>query len=78
MYGLTLINQNMIIEKAKTKKNGCYLFRGVAYKVVDNKVEFFVSYGKVVQTCYGFNSEIGTYEHTGSDSALKFLKRMKV
>jgi len=77
-YGLTIDNQNFIIEKAKTKKDGIYTIRGVAYKVVNNMVEFFAAGGEVIQICYGFNVVIGSYDHLNiwSDTAKGALKKI--
>tara|TARA_R110000851_G_scaffold187318_1_gene337155 strand:- start:53492 stop:53743 length:252 start_codon:yes stop_codon:yes gene_type:complete len=61
-YGLTLDNQMLISEKAKTKANGIYQFRGVSYRVIDNRARFFAANGRVIESAYGFNCDIGSYE----------------
>ena len=76
-YGLTLDNQNAINEKAKTKKDGCYQFRGVAYRVRDGAVTHFVSGGEVMQQYGYFNVTVTKLEHSSSDYAVKFLKSFK-
>ena len=76
MYGLTLINQNMINEKAKTRKDGCYQFRGVAYRIRGGKVTHFCSGGEVYQQAYGFNALIGTCP-ISTEEAKRFLKLQK-
>lgn len=73
-YGLTIENQKLIIEKAKHKKDGCYIFRGVAYKVVNGKVTHYASKGQVLESAYGFNVIIGECP-LGSDGALAFIKK---
>jgi len=58
-YGLNMENQNLIIDKAKNKSDGCYRFRGVAYKVHDKEVVVFAADGKVLESVFGFNVVIG-------------------
>jgi len=77
MYGLTITNQNYINEKAKTKKDGCYQARGVAYRVVAGMVTHFACNGEVLQQYGHFNTVVGTFDGCGSDRALKFLKGIK-
>lgn len=74
-YGLTLDNQNAIIEKAKTKNDGTYKFRGVAYRVINNHAVYYAADGQILQMCYGFNAVIGRYEHSlNQTNAVKMLK----
>ena len=76
-YGLTLDNQNMIIDKAKSKKDGVYRFRGVAYRVINNHAVYFAADGKIIQACYGFNAVIGSYEYNLNQiNAIKALKNI--
>jgi hypothetical protein len=57
-YGLNMINQNLIVEKARTKKDGVYRFRGIVYRVKNNKVTH-VSDADVILECYGhFNVQV--------------------
>jgi len=78
-YGLTMDNQSSIIEKAKTKKDGVYKFRGVAYRVVNNHARFFASNCEVIEMCYGFNAIIGRYERDiNQENAVKVLKSIDV
>lgn len=76
-YGLTLTNQNLIIEKAKAKRDGCYQFRGVAYRVRGGSVTHLASDGDVVIPYGHFNVSCGKLDHYQSSYALKFLKTIK-
>ncbi len=58
-YGLTVENHNIILDKAKTKKDGCYKFRGVAYRTRSGKVTHFASNGQILEYCMGFNVIVG-------------------
>lgn len=75
-YGLTIENQNLIIDKAKEKKDGVYSFRGVDYRVKDGKVLCFASNGKIIQSFGNFNVEIGNYRYN-YDNIKKILMLMK-
>lgn len=76
-YGLTIENQNLINTKAKTKKDGVYTFRGVAYRVRANKVTHFAVRGEVLQQYGAFNVKLGTYKSGFSGEGVKFLKSIK-
>jgi len=76
-YGLTSNNQAAINIKALNKNNGVYTFRGVAYRVVDNKVTHFADNGKVFQQYGVFNTIAGEYQHYMNYSAAAFLKTIK-
>lgn len=71
-YGLTIENQNTINDKAKEKKDGCYSFRGVAYRVRNGKVTHLACNGEIVQPFGAFNVVVGTYKDLYN--ALKVLK----
>jgi hypothetical protein len=75
-YGMTSDNVNYILNKAKTKKDGVYQARGIAYKVVSNHVKYFACYGKVYEFYCGFLTQIGSCG-TWSSECVKFLKQMK-
>ncbi len=78
-YGLTLENQKLINEKAKTKNDGVYKFRGVAYRVINNTAKFYASNGDVLQSEFGFNVVIGVYTRSyGQDGAVKALKKINI
>lgn len=78
-YGLTLDNQNLILEKAKTKKNGIYKFRGVVYKVEQSRVTHFCTSTEVIRFEYGFNIVIKklVYNYDWETAAKKILKENK-
>ena len=71
-YGLTIENQNLITEKAKSKKSGCYQFRGVAYIVRAGLVTHVASGGEVFERAGNFNVRVGVCSIL-SDEALRFL-----
>ena len=76
--GIKLETQNSIIEKAKTKKDGCYRFRGVAYRVRGGRVTHVGSCGEIYQ-CHGaFNVPVGKYEWSfnSDEAAQKILKKL--
>lgn len=75
-YGPTIENVALIVQKAKDKNNGVYMFRGVVYRVVDHRVTHIASNGKVMERCGYFNVVIGQYEDGmgGDNRASKLLK----
>ncbi len=78
-YGLTIENQKLINEKAKTKNDGVYKFRGVAYLVINNTAKFYARDGEVLQNEFGFNVVIGLYNGAhGQDGAVKALKKINI
>lgn len=74
--GIKLETQNAIVEKAKNKKDGCYRFKGVAYRVRDGGVTHVGSSGEIL-ACHGqFNVIVGSYEWSiNSDEAAQKLLR---
>lgn len=76
-YGLTQENQCLIQEKAKSKKDGVYMFRGVAYKVKNNQVTHYAHLGEIIQSCYGFNVQVGNYSYYSSDSSKAALREIR-
>ena len=75
-YGLTVENERLILEKAITKKDGTYRFRGVAYRVHQGNVTHFAANGKILQRAFGFNVIVGECG-TLSEYAQKDLKNLK-
>jgi len=77
MYGLTIENEQLICDKAIKKKDGCYRFRGVAYRVRGGHVTHYAADCKILERCYGFNAIIGEYEFTlgATEKAKRFLKK---
>lgn len=62
--GIKLDTANLIVEKARLKKDGCYRFRGVAYLVRNGNVTHFASNGTVYEKYGGFITTIGNYEYS--------------
>lgn len=73
---LTIVNQNAIINKAKTKNNGVYTLRGIEYRVIDGRVTHYACLGKILEAAGHFNVECGNYDGY-ADSARKILKGIK-
>lgn len=66
-------NMTLIREKAKSKKDGAYTFRGVAYRVRNNRVTHIAYWDEVLE-CFGnFNVIVGKYSGY-TDAAIKALK----
>jgi len=72
-YGLTLENEALIIEKAKSKKDGVYTFRGVYYRVNNHYVTHYAWKYEILEKYGYFNVVCGTYD---VDPA-KILKQIK-
>ena len=72
-YGLTMENEKLILDKAKEKNDGCYRFRGVAYRVKNGTVTHFAVKGEVLERAFGFNVIIGVCS-TSDEQAQKELK----
>ena len=75
-YGATLQNIYKVVEKAKTKADGCYQMLGIAYRVRDGKVTHYAANKKIYIPQGNFDVEVGSYEGY-SDDALKALKAIK-
>ena len=71
-YGLNIENQNLIITKSKTKKDGIYTFRGVIYRVYTNTAILFAYNGEILQNYGGFNCVVGRYDT--KDEARKLMR----
>ena len=70
---VTLVDQRKIEEKAKTKNDGVYTYRGIWYKVINKRLRYLASRGEVLE-CFGnFNVVVGTYDWYSGD-ARKILK----
>jgi hypothetical protein len=75
---LNIENQNLIVSKAKLKKDGIYGFRGIIYRVKNNSVTHFCAEGKIVQPSGYFNCDVGNYEDgvCGESNARKLMKSL--
>lgn len=71
---------NLLIEKAKTRKDGVYSFRGYFWAVKNNQfIAFVTPKGEVLERFGGFNIQIGdlrSLEYTWERKA-KFKKWLK-
>jgi len=66
---------NQIIEKAKTKKDGVYSFKGFKYAVKDNNFVLFADYfGNLYQRAGNFNASLGKVKEKYNKT--KELKRL--
>lgn len=75
-YGLNTENARLISEKAKSKKDGVYKFRGVLYKVKNNYVTHYFYNGEFLQRYGAFNvliKKLSCYK----DQAVKILKSIE-
>jgi hypothetical protein len=71
IYGATIENLNIIVEKAKAKKDGIYSFRGVDYRVRAKRMTHFTHKGEVLEMFGNFTVSVGTYQAYGAKTALK-------
>ena len=61
---MTIDDTNILIEKAKTRKDGVYSFKGYLWVVKNNKfVAFADYYGNCYQRFGAFNASIGKVDH---------------
>ena len=74
-YGLTIENANEITQKAKTKKDGYYRFRGVGYCVKGGKATHFATGGRILENLGRFNVEVGKYDCQFNRNEANVLKK---
>ena len=60
-YGATVENLNLIHEKARTKADGVYSFRGVAYLVRAGQFTHYACDGAVAERAGAFSVTLGGY-----------------
>ena len=72
-YGLTIENQNLIIDKAKDKRDGVYTFRGVSYRVRGGKVTHFCDGKHILQPFGNFNVILRECKLHEQDTILKTI-----
>lgn len=70
---LTIENRQAIEAKAKTRNDGVYTFRGIAYRVRKNRVTHFAYNGEVLEPCGNFSVVVGEYPNYLM-SAVKLLR----
>lgn len=77
-YGLTNENHHLIIDRARSKKNGVYRFRGIAYRVENNSVTHVSDGDTILECCGGFNVQVGRVCYYNSqplaEKAQKYMK----
>ena len=61
-YGYNIENSNLVIDKALTKKDGVYSFRGFLYRVKHFRVTHIAYRGRILERCGNFNVEVGSYQ----------------
>lgn len=72
---LNIENQELINEKAKTKKDGVYTLRGIKYVVKDKRASYFAVNGEIIQPYGHFNSVIRTCKREEEKGIMEFLLR---
>lgn len=60
-YRVNQENLNLIVEKAKLKADGVYTFRGIMYRVKNNRVTHYSDNSKILEWYGYFIVEIGRY-----------------
>ena len=76
VYGvLNTDNTNLIIDKAKSKADGIYSFRGILFKVNNGGVTHYATTGKVYAAVGHFVTQVGSYSTT--QEAKLILKSIK-
>lgn len=73
---LTTVNCNDIMQKAKTKANGIYRFRGIAYRVRDHNVTHYATLGQISESFGSFIVKVGDYEGRTDIEAQAALKKI--
>lgn len=73
---LNIENQNFINERAKEKKDGVYISRGIVYRVRSGRVTHYACKGDIVSPYGNFNVQAGRYSGYNTD-AQKVLKGIK-
>ena len=68
-------NIKLIGEKAKVKKDGIYVFRGILFRVQDHRVSHYAVNGQVLESFGNFNAIVGAYDRR--DQAIAILKKVE-
>jgi hypothetical protein len=74
--GITIENINLIHEKAKTKKDGVYSFRGMLYLVQKNRFTYLSCYQEILFRSGNFNVHIG-YSNNPRKELMTILETSK-
>jgi hypothetical protein len=72
---LNIDNQNLIDQKAKSKPDGLYTFRGIMFRVRNGRVTHYAAEGTILVSFGNFNSAVGSY--STRDEAKAKLKSIK-
>jgi hypothetical protein len=74
---MTIAERNLLIDKAKSKKDGVYMCIPYMYVVKNNSLIAYSDYFGVCYSCHGyFNVQIGKVERYDRKKALtKYLKQ---
>lgn len=71
---MTINDTNLLQEKAKTRKDGVYSYKGNFYVVKDFKfIAFSNNYGECYQRMGGFNVKVGQVERHNAKKKLMTL-----
>lgn len=62
-YGPTIENINLIHDKAKTKQDGVYSFRGLLYRVKKGRFTHYAYRNEIIERAGNFDVPIGTTLH---------------
>ena len=80
-YGvLNIENQKAINERAKSRKDGVYEFRGIVFRVHEFRATHFAVRGEILEQYGHFNALVGSYDnrrYDARDTVKKLLKSIK-
>lgn len=62
-YGYNIQNSNIAIDKAATKKDGVYSFRGFLYRVKKFRITHIAHRGQILERFGNFDIEVGVYTY---------------
>jgi hypothetical protein len=72
---LTIDNQNLIDQKAKSKPDGIYTFRGIMFRVKNGRATHYAAESSILASYGNFNTAVGSY--STRDEAKAKLKSIK-
>lgn len=72
---LNIVNQNAIVDRAQTLKDGLFSFRGIIFRVCNGKATHFATRGEIVAGIGHFNTVVGHYAN--DQEAKRLLKNIK-
>ena len=75
---MKIVDQTKMIERAKSKKDGIYTWAGIHYRVRDSRITHYADFGTILESAFGFNCVVGSYEWgMGNVEGKKLLKGIK-